>query len=194
MAAFAPPPTAPTGYASPPPSAGLTHSNSLSNPKSIQSPPVQSPGLQSPGLQSPVLPSYQQSFLTGQQYPQNTAGTMSFAPPPQDPNAHFFAQAQGQHMYGAPLSPPQQAVQPGLIGGYSNYSYDQTHAAQPTGSEYAVHSQVYRPTEAEAGSHAQKYAHKAMQNPGQRPRKLEENAGRLESGVNRFLKKLEKKI
>jgi len=33
-----------------------------------------------------------------------------------------------------------------------------------------------------------------MKAPGQRPRRLEDNAAKLESGVNRFLKKLEKKL
>jgi hypothetical protein len=33
-----------------------------------------------------------------------------------------------------------------------------------------------------------------MKAPGQRHRKLEDNATKLESGVNRFLKKLEKKL
>lgn len=82
------------------------------------------------------------------------------------------------------------------VGGYSNYAYEQQPAPRQSGgsSEYAVHSQVYRPTEAEAGAHAQKYAQRAMKAPGQRPRKLEDNAARLESGVNRFLKKLEQKF
>lgn len=191
MAAFAPPPTstpglpypgipatAPTGYASPPPSAGLTHTSSF---------PAHKP-LQSPGPQSPGLPSYQQSSVTGQQWPQNTAGAMTFAPPPQDPNAHFFAQGQ-QHAQSS-----HRATHSGSVGGYSNYSYDQPQAAQTPGSEYDVHSQVYRPTEAEVNSHSQKYAQKAMKNPGERPRKLENNAARFESGMNRFFKKLEKKL
>lgn len=181
---FAPPPTstpgapypgapamAPTGYASPPPSAGL--------PRSATFPLQQS-------VQSPGLPSYQQAFQTGQAWP-GSPGVMSFAQPPQDPNAHLYA----QQAYGSPQSPPQQ----GPIGGYSNYSYTPPSAAhQPGSSEYDIHSQVYRPTEAEAGSHGQKYAQRAMKAPGQRPRKIEDNAAKLESGVNRFLKKLEKKL
>ncbi|KAJ5808779.1 hypothetical protein N7474_010048 [Penicillium riverlandense] len=190
--AFAPPPTsaapglpysspptaAAAGYVSPPPSAGLSH-------------PMQSPGLQSPGLAA-----YTQPFPGhgSQTQPWNPAsppsGTMSFAPPPQDPNAHLY----GQQMYGSPQSPPQFGMgHPPPIGGYSNYSYDQAQVPR-TGTEYDVHSQVYRPTEAEASSHYQKAAQKAMKNPGQRPRKLEERAESLESGVNRFFKKLEKKI
>ncbi|KAJ5171965.1 hypothetical protein N7492_004558 [Penicillium capsulatum] len=195
ISAFAPPPTstnglsypgisatAPTGYASPPPSAGLTHSNSFSTHKALQSP------LQSPGPQSPGLPSYQQSFVTGQQWPQNTAGTMSFAPPPQDPNAHLYSHPQQHSQFS------HHAGHSGSIGGQSNYSHDQPQVSQQPSSEYDVHSQVYRPTDAELNSHSQKYAQKAMKNPGERPRKLENNAARFESGVNRFFKKLEKKL
>ena len=133
---------------------------------------------------------------------------MSFAPPPQDPNAHLY----DQQVYGAAQaqSPPQyQAGTTAPVGGFSNYSYDQTQVQQQqqkqqqqqqqqqhqrAGSEYDIHSQLYRPTEVEASSHYQKYAQKAMKNPGQRPRKLEDRAERLEGGMNRFLKKLERKL
>ncbi|KAJ5132111.1 hypothetical protein N7448_006269 [Penicillium atrosanguineum] len=173
---FGPPPTstpgapypgasamASTGYSSPPPSAGLPRSATF---------PLQQT------LPSPGLPSYNQAYRTGQAWPGS---------PPEDPNAHLFA----QQAYGSPQSPPQQLP----IGGYSNYSYNQSVTGHtPGSSEYDIHSQVYRPTEAEAGSHGQKYAARAMKAPGQRPRKLEDNAAKLESGMNRFLKKLEKKL
>ncbi|KAJ5684472.1 uncharacterized protein N7477_000817 [Penicillium maclennaniae] len=162
---------APTGYASPPPSAGLPRSATF---------PLQQT------LPSPGLPSYSQAYQSGQAWP-GSPGAMSFGPPSQDPNAHLYA----QQAYGSPQSPPQQVP----IGGYSNYSYNHSAASHtPSVSEYDIHSQVYRPTEAEAGSHGQKYAARAMKAPGQRPRKLEDNAAKLESGVNRFLKKLEKKL
>ena len=102
-------------------------------------------------------------------------------------------------MYGTPQSTPHQVSHPPPVG-YSRYSYDHTQAPaqvsrQPSTSEYDVHSQVYRPSEEEAhNSHAQKHAQKAMKNPGQRPQKLEDTAAKMESGVNRFLKKLEKKL
>lgn len=70
-------------------------------------------------------------------------------------------------------------------------------ASRQTGSmpaDHEIHQQAYRPSEAEMNSNAQKYAQRAMKAPGQRPQKLEEKAARLESGVNRFLKKLEKKL
>ncbi|KAJ5649493.1 uncharacterized protein N7484_003216 [Penicillium longicatenatum] len=185
ISSFAPPPSSAlgmqyntTGYASPPPSAGLAHSST----------PIAGPGSSS-ALQSPVLPSYQQSFMNGQQFP--GAGGLSFAPPPQDPNAHLF----GQQMYNMPQqSPPQQAHQPPV--GFSNYSYDQSQPqpVQRSGSEYDIHSQVYRPTQEEVRSHAQKHAHKAMKAPGERPHKIEDKAHKMEGGVNRFLKRLEKKL
>ncbi|KAL4960159.1 uncharacterized protein BDV14DRAFT_183218 [Aspergillus stella-maris] len=86
----------------------------------------------------------------------------------------------------------------------SLYSH-QTHPAQSSlsnpastpgpGNEYSIHNAMYRPTEAEASSHLQDHAKLAMQTPGgNRPRKLEDSASRVESSVNRFLKKLEKKL
>jgi hypothetical protein len=127
---------------------------------------------------------------------------MSFAPPPQDPNAHLYAQQQAQQqqqLYGSPQSPPahqpNKAVQ---IAGYSNFSYDKSQQPQQqtqTGaSEYDVHNQLYRPTETEANSHVYQHAQKSMKNPGTRGRKLEDKADKLESGMNRFFKKLEKKF
>ncbi|KAF7589292.1 hypothetical protein BBP40_004512 [Aspergillus hancockii] len=186
---FAPPPTTqgisyamPGNYASPPPSAGLTHSESFSSRSSIQSPPG--------------VPSYTPSFLAGgsggYQASPNPSVTMSFAPPPKDPNAHLYSQT--QNLYGSqpqtlPVSPPP----PPPIGGYSSYSYDKGAVQQPVANDFDVHRQLYRPTEAEVNSHSQKIAQKSMQNAG-RPRNLEGKAQRVESSVNKFLKKLEKRI
>ncbi|CAG8144105.1 unnamed protein product [Penicillium salamii] len=177
-----PPSTGLPTYASPPPSAGLQYSNSFS---------VQ-PTTQSPGM---TTPSHSQSFLSGQGHSNSRQGSMSFAPPPQDPNAHLY----DQQVYGGVKSqtPPQsQVAAPG--SGFSNYSHSQSSVTQPqqlqrAGSEYDIHSQVYRPTEIEAGGHNQKYAQKAMKNPG-RSSRLEEKAERLEGGMNRFLRKLERKL
>ncbi|KAJ5267604.1 hypothetical protein N7478_010412 [Penicillium angulare] len=155
-----------TGYASPPPSAGLPRANTFSVGGGVGTP-----------LQSPGLPSYQQAFLTGQQVP---SGGMSFSPSPQDPNAHLYGQ-QAQH----------QQVQ----SGYSNYGYNQPQPGlQRSTTEYDIHSQVYRPTMEEVHSHAHHTSKKAMKAPGQRPHGIEDKASRVEGGVNRFLKKLEKKL
>ncbi|KAE8150519.1 hypothetical protein BDV25DRAFT_154226 [Aspergillus avenaceus] len=184
---FAPPPTSPGlpytmagGHASPPPSAGLTHSASFSSRSSVQSPPG--------------VPSYTPSFLAGGGHQTTIPSppvTMSFAPPPKEPNAHLYGQPQTQYSSQAQAQP---ASPPPPIGGYSNYSYDRSVSQQSVSDDYDVHKQLYRPTEAEANnSYSQHIAQKSMQNPG-RPRGLEQKAHRLESGVNRFFKKLEKRI
>ena len=109
---------------------------------------------------------------------------MAFAPPPKDPSANPY----GQHIWVQP-HPNTLTVGPE----YSNFSYEQ-HTSQPhaVSSDYATHSQAYRPTEAEANSHYQKYAQEAMKKGNQRPRKLEEGAARVENSVNKFLRRLEK--
>ncbi|KAE8353978.1 hypothetical protein BDV28DRAFT_131999 [Aspergillus coremiiformis] len=181
---FAPPPTSqgvpytmPGAYASPPPSAGLTHTGSFSSRSSIHSPPG--------------IPSYTPSVLAGggggYQTSPNPPVTMSFAPPPKD------LYSQPQNMYSSQPQIQQASPPPPPIGGYSNYSYDKGTVQQPVANDYTIHQQLYRPTEAEVNSHSQKIAQKSIQNSG-RPRNLEERAHRMESSVNRFLKKLEKKI
>lgn len=164
------------GYGSPPPSAGL-------GPPAYSSP-----------LSTNAVPTQ--------------AGSMSFAPPPsQDPNAHLYDQqtygshhAQHSHhpQYAAYLQsqgPASEDLQ-APIGGYSNYSYSQPVQQQhgTSGSEYDIHSQVYRPTMAEARSSSQRHSKQAMKNPGSRHHALEDAAGKVENRVNGFLKKLEKRI
>ncbi|KAI9807902.1 MAG: hypothetical protein M1825_005208 [Sarcosagium campestre] len=89
-----------------------------------------------------------------------------------------FSPAQAQ-----PLSQPP-------MGGYSDYQYGQSQQqqqqqhGQPV-DPYAYHNQVYRPTEAEAAAHAPK-----PPKPGQEGR-LD---ARVQKGVGKFLKKLEKKV
>lgn len=172
----------PGSYASPPPSAGLPYSTASPAPR----PPAQSP----PGV---AVPSYQSPFtpVTAQQI--NQPRPTSFAPPPpRDPNASPYA----QNMYAQPHPQPQpQTTAPGYpnLGPYHHHHQQTPPPFAPT-SGYNIHNQAYRPSEAEANSHYQKYAQDAMRNRGQRPRKLEEGASRVESGVNRFLKKLEKSV
>ncbi|KAJ5669103.1 hypothetical protein N7462_010173 [Penicillium macrosclerotiorum] len=165
-----PPATSPAAYASPPPSAGLSFNNRYSS-QTL--------------LPSPGLPSYIQSTQIGQPYMPNVQGQMSFAPPPQDPNAHLYA----QQVYGTSQSTLLHPSRSGSISGYSSHSH-----GPPQASEYDIHSQVYRPMENEVGGHGTKCAKKAMEAPGERPRKFENGAAKLESGVNRLFRKLEKKL
>lgn len=159
-------------------------------PPSIGSPGLPPPGIQrsatmpaNAGLASPGLVSpYGSGFPMGQ----------SGAPPPPPPQSQPPPQV-AQHQVPNQPTPPVVAS-PGLPppppGGYSNYSYSQPGQAAPSGSDYSVHQQLYRPTEDEAANSAEN-----PYPPRQEPRgKLEENAGRLERGVSGVLKRFEKKF
>ena len=161
---FAPPGVGSPGF--PPPQFGAppTHpsiSRSATMPAHL--------GMASPGLTSPY----------GAGYP----GSPGFAPPPTAP----------AHQASAHPKPTPPATTPGAPpppGGYSQYSYSNPAQAQAQapGSAYAIHQQVYRPTDFEHGVH-----------PDYKPKtevrgKVEENAGRLERGVTGMLKKFEKKF
>lgn len=82
------------------------------------------------------------------------------------------------------------------VGGYSDFKYtsmSEPQQQQPQASEYDIHSQVYRPTEDEF---TKKKPGKAQDPGGQQNAtgRLEDRAGKVDKGVNRFFKKLEKKI
>ncbi|KIX06676.1 uncharacterized protein Z518_04652 [Rhinocladiella mackenziei CBS 650.93] len=132
----------------------------------------------------------------------------------QDPNAHILGQAAPvqtpatqfyssindqphkplQHVqphYPDYLAAGHQAPAPPPPGGYSNYQYGQ---AQPqpaaAGSPYDVHHQVYRPTETEHHTHHHSKPSRTSSNPQNKPSQAE----RLEKGVGKLFKKIEKKI
>ncbi|KAK8195205.1 hypothetical protein IWZ00DRAFT_210701 [Phyllosticta capitalensis] len=92
---------------------------------------------------------------------------------------------------------PTRVQSPGVtIQGYSNYSYQQN---QVPHDPYAIHSQAYRPTELEAHSRGSKHKHApvtdAQAGPGvPGPGKFENGMNRMEKGVNRFFKKLDKTL
>ncbi|OTB02692.1 hypothetical protein M426DRAFT_322450 [Hypoxylon sp. CI-4A] len=155
----------------------------------LASPGLVSPGLPTPGIASPGFPPTQYAHLQRSAtvpvsgmaspglvspYGANFPGSPGFAPPP------------GQHH---PTPPPIQS--PGLPppppGGYSQYTYG--HPQGPSGSDYNIHQQLYRPTEQE---HAGKYGVYKPKVEGQS--KLGQNAERLEKGVTGMLKKFEKRF
>lgn len=81
-----------------------------------------------------------------------------------------------------------------LNGGYSNYSYDQTmqHQYGQLRSEYDIHNHIYIPTEAELkGS---KHGKNRGSKSSSKGTKVESGLSRMDSKVNGFLKKIEKKI
>jgi hypothetical protein len=138
-----------------------------------------------------------------------------FAPPPKDPNAQLYgsevaapmqspgAQIYGSGAYGQPHQPLQhvQPQYPDYLaakvqappGGYSQYSYDQQPQQYEPGSQYDIHNQVYRPTEAEVKKPTKKPSIKPYDG-GYQTGKIEQKAEKVEKGVNSFLKKLEKKL
>lgn len=143
--------------------------------------------------------------------------TISINTHPQAHNAHLYGQdlkapdspateILGNSYVGGPAQPlqhlqPQYAdylethhQSPKPEGGYSDYQYNQSqqHKHHPHSNEYDVHNQVYRPTEEEAHKH--KHRKHSESQPGQAPGKLEQKAEKVEKGVNRLFKRLEKKI
>ncbi|KAL9111180.1 MAG: hypothetical protein Q9187_007967, partial [Circinaria calcarea] len=115
-------------------------------------------------------------------------GSSYVAPPPQ-PLQHLQPQYAD---YLASHTPPQQP-----IGSYSDYKYDEPHRHHGHHShnqDQEIHSQVYRPTEEESRHHRHRNSGASGSSPGQQPGKLEQKAEKYEKGVNRFLRKLEKRI
>ncbi|KAK5016310.1 hypothetical protein LTR39_002149 [Cryomyces antarcticus] len=107
--------------------------------------------------------------------------TPGYAPPPSGyttvPSAPAPMRAPALHSHDLPP------------GGYSTYSYQQQPQPQSQAEAYAVHQQVYRPTEGEAG-----HGKPVAAGPGQQPGKLEQRAAKVEKGVGRFLKKLDQRF
>lgn len=188
--AYANPNLAQYGYSSPPPSAGLP------GPPSYTAVPVASP-------------------------PPTQAGGMTFAAPPQNPNAHLFSQDSfnpQQHAaiahhhphhpqyadylqtqsqthtpsHGVPSPPEDERV--AIAGGYSNYSYSQPIQQQygAMSTEYDIHNHIYIPTEAELKGSSKHSSHNSKSSS--RGTKIEAGLGRMDSKVNGFLKRIEKKI
>ncbi|PWY91226.1 hypothetical protein BO70DRAFT_358672 [Aspergillus heteromorphus CBS 117.55] len=184
-------------------------------------PPYSMPGSYGspPPSAAPLNPQQQQQQQQQQQSPPPPPQMpMTFAPPPTDPNptnpnAHLLYTQQQlplqpqQHQlqqqqhrqsgaYSAPRSesPPSPPTFPPL-GGYAQYSYEtpQRHASVSS-NDFSIHNQLYRPTELESTSRHQKFAKEAMQKPGDRPQTFVKAAYKVEGGVNRFLRKLEKRL
>ncbi len=118
----------------------------------------------------------------------------SYVGPPPQPLQHLQPQYadylanRPQHQH----APQGQTHDPS--SGYSNHQYGQHpqhhHHSHQHGADYDVHNQLYKPTEEEARRHK----HHRPSDGGQPSGKLEQQAGKLDKGVNRFFKKLEKRI
>lgn len=143
------------------------------------------------GMQSPGLPPPQ--FGGQPQHPGlQRAQTMPVQQPLGSPYRSQFPPNEGFTPPPPPQTqPPVATAQAPPPGGYSQYSYGQQAQPQPTGAEYGVHHQVYRPTEAESAKYGR---NNHEMKPGAGRGRLEENAGRLERGVTGMFKKFEKKF
>ena len=162
----------------------------------------------------------QPQALGGTATPQAQQPKTSFAPPPLDSKSHLYGEGPPPlespatqilgNSYISPPPQPLQHLQPQYpdylaarpqsqepVGGYSDYEYSQPQQHQHRhshshGHDHDIHGQVYRPTEEETHSHGGRKPSSA--GPGQQPGKYEQKAEKVEKGVNRFLRKLEKRI
>jgi len=165
---FAGPPSAPLNMPGPPaykaqPSPHIPVTQFAKYPTS----PGLSSGLTTPGIYSP-----------------------SFASPQPTQTTNYHPNAASANVGGHNPGPPP--------GGFAQYNYAQNSTAhesttklsntQPLSTDYAVHQQVYRPTETEASV---KHNEKPLKAP---TGKFEARAGQLERGMTGLFKKLEKKI
>ena len=207
-------------FASPNPSAGYADSQSsagyrASSVSSLPPPPPKS----GRGSVSPYTPT--PSFAAPPQSPSKSTSVhtqqavAAFSAPPQDSAAPFYSKSSAPlqspateilgDSYVAGVRQPLQHLHPQYadytppgheppIGGYSSYQYSQQqqqqhpHHHHNEGNEYDIHSQVYRPTEEEA--HGRKPSKPSKQPQG----RVEQGVENVDKKVNRFFKKLEKKI
>lgn len=83
--------------------------------------------------------------------------------------------------------PPAPAPHVAPPGGFSQHQYSSGASnTKPLMTDYAIHQQVYRPTESEA--------YKPAKEPKAPEGNLEKRAGQLEKGIGSLFRRLEKKI
>ena len=83
---------------------------------------------------------------------------------------------------------------PGPAEGYSSHTYQQHQQQAHTGDNYGIHGQLYRPTEEEAKRDPRYQSIASAATPTQPVGKVDKQTAKVDKGVNRFLKKIEKKI
>ncbi|RMZ90862.1 hypothetical protein DV736_g1911, partial [Chaetothyriales sp. CBS 134916] len=123
--------------------------------------------------------------------------------PVETPGSQFYSSISGgphkplahvQPQYADYLSANSRSTPP--PGGYSQYNYSQASQGQavPSGG-YEIHSQVYRPTEAEAKGHGNHHHRPSRTDTGQSgPGRKESRADKVEKGVSKLFKKVDKKF
>lgn len=104
-------------------------------------------------------------------------------PPTSQP---YYDASQQQQQYPSAVASPSGYPPAQPSGGYSSFQYGQPQQPMSPGQPSSIHSQAYQPTQADAGS----YKPPAPAGQG----RLTAGTAKLEKGVGRFLKKVEKKI
>ncbi|OAL56783.1 hypothetical protein IQ07DRAFT_617301 [Pyrenochaeta sp. DS3sAY3a] len=179
------PPAPGQGFTGPPGVQRTNTSGSIpgppTSPPSFAPPPSAPPTAQYSG-QTPPPPGLQRaSTIPAQQYA-NYPGSPGFPPGPQSPPAHGNLPSPGfapQQQYQPIASPP--------VGGYTQYSYGST-SSQVAGTNPNIHQQLYRPSEQEASV-------VDNENPAAaRNSNMGKRVDKVEKGVGKFLKKLDKKF
>lgn len=144
----------------------------------------------------PQQPGIQRSSTVGS-IPPPPQSPPSFAPPPAGPPpGQAPVQQYASHVpTQSPIPSPGYAPQPYQpmgsppAAGYAQYQYASTTPQQPAADHYAMHQQLYRPTESEAGVKD----HERI-NSGEKKSNMGKRAEKLEKGIGGFLKKLDKKF
>ncbi|KAF2203143.1 hypothetical protein GQ43DRAFT_282542 [Delitschia confertaspora ATCC 74209] len=209
QSSFAPQPTAGQPYMPGPPSRTNTQTFSGS-----PTPGIQRTSTTGSLSLPPPPPSTSVSPPHGQPYGQ------SFAPPPSAPHMgqydatpqpglqrHSTMPMQYANYPGSPGHPPVQSPglpspgyppqyqsvhSPGLppSGGYAQYQYNANQGQPSAENSYGLHQQLYRPTEQEATIRH----NEPPPAPKEKHGNLEKRAEKIEKGVGRFLKRLDKKL
>ncbi|KAH4273693.1 hypothetical protein HBI04_013520 [Parastagonospora nodorum] len=182
------PPTGGIGFSGPPSVQRTNTSGSFPGPP--QSPPSFAPPPSAPppthfNEQTPPPGVQRTSTMPAQQYA-NYPASPGFPPGIQSPAAHASLPSPGfPSQYQPMASPPP--------GGYTQFQYGSTSAQVPAANPHAVshetHQQLYRPSEQEAA-----IVDNTNPNPEPRNSNLGKRVDKVEKGVGRFLKKLDKKF
>ncbi|KAK5073438.1 hypothetical protein LTR70_010206 [Exophiala xenobiotica] len=189
------PPSSTTGYQSPYPQSNYSHQDQRSSMTSTA--PSFGPGASSTAAQGHDYSTAAEQYVphqAGSQQPVVTPGSQFYESlgQPSKPLAHVRPQyadylsssstpVQSQYTPANPSPNPP-------IGGYSQYNYGQGQGQ--THNQYDVHQQLYRPTEAEAGTHHHKKPSRSSTTDNRKP----STADKVEKRVGSLFKRIEKRI
>ncbi|KAL6705847.1 hypothetical protein ACN47E_006307 [Coniothyrium glycines] len=174
---YVPGPPAPgQGFSGPP---SVQRTNTSGSTPSFAAPPSAPP--QYNGQASPPPGLNRSSTMPTSQYA-NYPASPGFPPAPQSPPAHASLPSPGfaPQQYQPLASPPP--------GGYTQYSYGSSTPQVSGTNQPSIHQQLYRPTEQEAGVVDNEEPH------APRNSNIGKRVDKVEKGVGRFLKKLDKKF